>query len=136
MRRFNIHSGEHSASFRLLLERLSKFFSEMDSIDKSQSRGDGEEQVHSAAQELIIRVGDSETDEEAYEKAAAELEERGRVGTLIKRYTIRELMKEGKPLYPENMVAKERELRKRLKVSQGNFDVTAAELKKRYAASS
>jgi len=132
MRRFNINfSREQSPAFRLLLQRLSHFFREIDSIDdSSQSQGDGEGEIHSAAQELIIRVGDYEMEKEAIPDYMTD-EVRGKLGIRLRNLTVWELKNQGIPCFPQNMVSQEMEIRKRYGIPLTNI-VEDAEERKRF----
>ena len=131
MRRFQIFGGEQGPAFRLLLERVSQFFRELDIPCRDVPVDPGEMEQESA-HSVLGRVLDFRTREEIEVLQDAELKMRGKVGHLLFGLTIRELNKRGIPTYPQNMKDMDSILRKKLQVPETNCDVTAEEVLKRY----
>lgn len=129
-------SKEHSAAFRLFVKRLYTFISDLD------AEGEGKGEMHSATQgpsvsqrmaERIERAAQVESDEDLSEEQLKISKDRGRVGRLIFSWAFKEIKGDPKiQLSPVTLMWKQREIRRRFKVSATNLDTDPDDLIKRH----
>ena len=108
---------EQSRTFRALLKNLTHFFRDVDDGAPTDPEAkEIQDQVHSWAP-----LDEDQLESDRISAAQyAELKERGRIGRKIFSLSVSELHVEGKPISPENVDLKSREVRKRLGVDETN----------------